>query len=289
MKMLRKFARTQVARAWPDEFEVHRCFCADAPNTDGMNRAAEANAAIGEKALEWYQQIYAESAPDRRRAADVALAQSQAQTELARFSLDRSRQEAQRFDTTFKPIEAKIAADAMAYDTPERREAEARQAVADTQIALANARQSSKRAMERRGVMPGSGASLALQGSMDLGAAKLSAGAANTARERVATVGAAKMMDAAGLGRGVVSNQATQAQIGLQAGNSGVNNAMVPLSIAQQGAQLGGQGFQTAIGANNSAGQLYGQIAGLQSGIDAQNNQSAMAGASTIATVGIAI
>ena len=44
MKMLRKFARTQVARAWPDEFEVHRCFCADAPNTDGMNRAAEANA-----------------------------------------------------------------------------------------------------------------------------------------------------------------------------------------------------------------------------------------------------
>lgn len=268
---------------------AHRLLCTDAPDTSGMNAAAMRNAEISDKALTWYQQIYTDSAPDRRRASDAALAQSQAQTELARFSLDRSRQEADRYDNTFKPIEAKIAADAVAYDTPARREEAARQAMADTEIALANARGSSQRFLERRGVAPGSGASLALQGSQDLGAAKLRVGAANTARERVETVGAAKMADAAGLGRGVVSNQTTQAQMGLQAGNSGVNNATVPLQIAQQGAQMGGQGFNTAIQANNSAGQMYGQIAGIQSGVDAQNSQATMQGASTIAAVGIAI
>jgi hypothetical protein len=263
--------------------------CTEAPDTSGMNRAAEANAKIGQQALDWYKQIYQDSAPDRARASTAALDQSQAQTDLARFSLDRSRQEAGRYDTTFKPIEAKIAADAMAYDTPQRREEAARQAVADTDIALSRARDSSARALERRGVMPGSGASLGLEGTQNLGAAKLAAGAANTARERVETIGAAKMMDAAGLGRGVVSNQATQAQIGLQAGNSGVANATTPVNIAAQGAQLGGQGFNTAIAANNSAGQMYGNIAGLQSGVDAANGQQAMAGASTIAAVGIAI
>jgi hypothetical protein len=263
--------------------------CTDAPDTSGMNRAAEANAKIGQDALDWYKQIYNDSAPDRARASTAALEQSQAQTSLARFSLDRAQQEANRYDTTFKPIEAKIAADAMAYDTPQRREDAARQAVADTDIALSRARDSSRRSLERRGVMPGSGAALALEGSQNLGAAKLSAGAANTARQRVETVGAAKMMDAAGLGHGVVSNQATQAQIGLQAGNSGVQNATMPLSIAAQGAELGGQGFNTAINANNSAGQMYGKIAGIQSGVDQANGQQMMQGASTIAAVGIAI
>jgi hypothetical protein len=113
--------------------------CTEAPDTSGMNRAAEANAKIGQQALDWYKQIYNDSAPDRARASTAALEQSQAQTDLARFSLDRSQQEANRYDTTFKPIEAKIAADAMAYDTPQRREDAARQAVADTDIALSRA------------------------------------------------------------------------------------------------------------------------------------------------------
>jgi hypothetical protein len=63
----------------------------------------------------------------------------------------------------------------------------------------------------------------------------------------------------------------------------------MPLSIAAQGAQLGGQGFNTAINANNSAGQMYGKIAGIQSGVDQANGQQMMQGASTIAAVGIAI
>jgi hypothetical protein len=61
-------------------------------------------------------------------------------------------------------------------------------------------------------------------------AAKAAAG--NTARTNTETVGSAKMMDAAGIGRGVISNQATQAQIGLNSGNSSVNNANAPNVIA---------------------------------------------------------
>lgn len=263
--------------------------CSDAPDTSGMNKAAEKQAEIGERALSWYQEMYKDSAPERKAASAAALEQAGLQRDLAVQSMETQRQERDRYNTTFKPIESKIAADAMAYDTPARREAAAREAMASQEIALSGARQAGARMMERRGVTPNAGRSQGLQTTLTLGAAKAKAGAANVARERVATVGAAKLADAAGLGRGVITNQGTQAQIGLSAGNSSVGNASVPLSISQQGAQLGGQGFGTALQGYQGSANTYGQIAGIQSGVDAQNSQSTMAGASTIAMVGVAI
>lgn len=249
----------------------HVLRCADAPNTDGLNKAAEASAKLGEDAFSFYKTEFEKGAPDRAAAAALAREQAGLQNDLSKQQLAVSQQERARYQGTFAPIEQSIAADAMGYDTPERRQAAATAATADVQMQLAGQRGATMRAMERSGVAPNSGQVAAMQGMLDIGGAKLKAGAANAARTQVETIGAAKKMDAAGLGRGVVSNQATTAGIALNAGNSAVGNGQAPVNIAAAGAGLMGQGFQTGMQGQQQAGNLYGQVAGIQQKTDATN------------------
>jgi hypothetical protein len=79
-------------------------------------------------------------------------------------------------------------------------------------------------------------------------------------------------MDAASLGRGLASSQATSAQVALTAGNNAVSNTGAPITSMNQSTQANGAGFNTAISGNNSAGNLYGQVAGIQNQADANNN-----------------
>lgn len=239
--------------------------CSDAPDNSGVNRAAEANAALSAEALSWYKQIYAEQAPARDRATDTALkvadqqlASMKQQDALAKEYADYNRE-------TFRPLEKQIVADAEAYDTAERREAEAGTAVADVGIQAANARGSATRAQTRMGVNPNSGAAVSMSNTLSLGEAAAKAGAANAARKNVETIGFARKMDAAGLGRNLASNSSTAASVALNAGNSATGNASAPVQQAQSAASMMGQGFNTAIGANTASGQLYGQAAQLQS------------------------
>lgn len=238
--------------------------CSDAPDTSGQNAAALANAELSKESLAWYKEIYAEQAPARAAAAELAtkvanqqLASSQQNDAISKDYYDYQK-------GTFRPLEEGIVADAKAYDTPERREAEAGTAVADVGMQAQLAREQNTRAQQRMGVNPNSGAATAMANTMSLGEAAAKAGAANTARKNVETIGAARKMDAASLGRNLASNSATSASVALNAGNSAVNNAGVPVSQAQSAAGMVGQGFQTAISGNSSAGQLYGQAAQTQ-------------------------
>lgn len=263
--------------------------CSEAPDTTIAQQAAVQNAALGKEALDWYKQTYNDGAADRASASDMAREQAGIQNDTSKLALEAAQKANDRYNTIYAPVEDKIVADAQSYDTPERREAAARSAVADQEIALNNQRTQTNQMLERRGITLSSGKGLALATQFDLGAAKNKAGAANTARERVESVGAAKMMDAAGLGRGVVGTQATQAQIGLQAGNSAVGNATAPSTIAQQAGSAVGQGYSTAIGANTSAANINLGIGSAQAGVDASNGQQMAAGASAAASIAIAI
>ena len=239
--------------------------CSDAPDYSGMNNAAEANAALSKESLDFYKQIYAEQKPAREAAAKVAM-------DVANQQLDSSRQNTAISNdywnyqkNTFRPLEEGIVADAQAYDTTARRDAAASEAVADVGMQAELARQAQTRQQQRMGVNPASGKALALQGQMGMAEAAAKAGAANTARDKVELQGYARKMDAANLGRGLASSQATSAGVALNAGNSAVGNAGAPLTQANQAAATMGQGFNTAIQGNNSAGQLYGQVAQMQS------------------------
>jgi hypothetical protein len=249
----------------------HVLRCSDAPDTTAMNEAAKASAELGREAYSFYKQEYEKGAPDRAEATALAKEQAGIQNELSKQQLALSKQERDRYTSTFQPIEQKIAADAMGYDTPARREAEAAAASADMERGISAQRDATTRAMGRSGALPNSGRVMAMQGMLDVGAAKAKAGAANTARTQVETIGSAKMMDAAGLGRGVIGNQGTTAGIALNAGNSAVGNGNQPVNIAAAGAGLMGQGFQAGLQGQGQAGNLYGQAANIQQRADAAN------------------
>lgn len=239
--------------------------CADAPNTDGINAAAEANAALSKESLDFYKQVYAEQKPAREAAAKIAMDVANQQLESSKQNTAISNDYWNYQKNTFRPLEEGIVADAQTYDTAARRESAASEAVADVGMQAEAARQAQTRQQQRMGVNPSSGKALALQSQMGMAEALGKAGAANTARDKIELQGYARKMDAANLGRGLASSQATSAGVALNAGNSAVGNAGTPLTQANQAAATMGQGFSTAIQGNNSAGQLYGQAAQLQS------------------------
>lgn len=243
--------------------------CSEAPDQSGVNAAALANAELSRETMDFYREVYAEQAPAREAAAKLAteVADQQMASSKQQDAISKDYWDYQK--DTFRPLEEGIVADAEAYDTPARREAEAGTAVADVGMQAELARQAQTRTQQRMGVNPNSGAATSMQSALSLGEAAAKAGAGNTARKNVETIGAARKMDAASLGRGLPSAQATSASVALQAGNSAVNSAAAPMQQATAGANMVGQGAQIAINGNSSAGQLYGQAASAQAQADA--------------------
>jgi len=239
--------------------------CSDAPDQSGVNAAALANAELSKESLAWYKQIYAESAPDRAKAAATNERVSNAQLAALDSNTALSNDYANYQKNTFRPLEQGIVADAASYDTEARRDSEAGKAIADVTQGFSSARDQNARAMARMGVNPSSGRSVAMGNQTAIAQASAQASAAAGARQNVETQGYARKMDAANLGRGLASNQATSAGIALNAGNSAVGNAGQTLAQGNQAAAQMAQGWGTAINANNSAGQLYGKSAELAS------------------------
>ena len=234
--------------------------CSDAPDMTAQNTIAASQAALSEEQLAWAKEIYAASAPDRAAATARANAVSDAQLESMNTQTALAKDYADYQKNTFRPLETGIVADAQAYDTPQRREQEAGKAIAEVGTQAAGARESIAREAMARGVDPSSQNFAMGQGVMGVrtGAAKAAAG--NAARTQVETLGAAKKMDAASLGRNLASSQATSAGIALSAGDRSSANAQVPLAATATGAQLMQAGYAGAQQGYGNAASTYGAI-----------------------------
>lgn len=240
------------------------CDSAPAVDNSGQNAAALQQAGLSAEQLAWSKQIYAETADDRayateqaKKISDAALESMQVQTNLAK-DYDSYNKE------VFRPLEKGIVADAVAYDTPERREQMAGQAIADVGSQADATRETLAREAMSRGVDPSSGNFAATQGAFGVRQAAVQAAAGNAARTQVETIGAARKMDAANLGRGLASSQATSAGLALSAGNASGAAAGQPLAAAQSGAQILNSGAAGAQQGLAGAAQTYGQIADSQ-------------------------
>ena len=255
--------------------------CQDSPDVSGVNAAAVANAKVAQQALDWFTQEYANTAGDRKAAGDRANAVSDAQLAAMNFATDEAKRQSQRSQSTFEPLENKIVGDAQAFDTPGRRAEAAARATADVEGAFAGAQGAMQRDLRRQGGTLSSPRALALMNDASLNKTKVIAGATQQAVNNVEQQGYARKMDAVGLGKGVVGNQAVQQQLGTQAGNSAVGNSNAALGASMSGAGLMQQGFNTAIQGNQSAGNLYGQAANIQ-------NQAGGADLGGIAQLGMA-
>lgn len=231
----------------------------DGPDTSGVNDAARKNADLSGEALAWAKQRYAEEAPVRQAAIDMAMKTANQQFDIAKQNADISKDYYDFQKGTFRPLEQGIVKAAQEFDTPERRELKAGQAVAGVNTQIDNARAAMRERIASRGVDLGSGNVMEQEAAMAVQGGASAAAAANKAREDVELQGYARKMDAANLGRGLASSQATSAGVALNAGNSSVNNAQVPVAIGQQATQTVQSGIQQALGANASSGSLYGQ------------------------------
>jgi hypothetical protein len=235
--------------------------CSDGPNMDGVNAAAAANAELGKEALQWYRERDAREAPLRDQAARTAIEVANAQLDSMRSNTELANEYADYQRTTFRPLEQGIVADAESYDTPAKRQAAAEAAMADVNKGFSTQRSAASRRLAAEGIDAGSMRAMTAQTGMDVDQALGQAGAAYKARQGVETQGFARRMDAASLGRGLASSQATSAGVALNAGNSAATNASQPVNNSQRATGTYGAGFGTAISGNSSAGNLYGQAA----------------------------
>jgi hypothetical protein len=236
----------------------------DAPDTSGVNKAAKQSAATAQEALAWAKQVYADGAGERAAASALDAKVANAQLEGMDFATQKARADDQRYRTMFQPLEDQLVADARGFDTPERRAEAAARAGADVESMAGMAVQDMNRDLLRRGGSIDDGG--ARGGALDLalGKARARASASDSAVRNVEAQGHARMMDAAGLGRGVVGSQATQQQIAAQTGNAAVGAAGAGLAASNSGNQVMQTGFNQALAGTGQSGSLYGQATGLQ-------------------------
>lgn len=154
---------------------------------------------------------------------------------------------------TFRPLEQRIVQEAENYDSPEEQERAAGAASASVKQNIAQATEANARAQARMGVNPNSGRALVTQNEIAITGALGESGAENAARQNVKTLGAAKRMDAASLGRNLPSQQATSAGLGLTAGTAAVNATATTNGSALSGANIVG-------GLYSSAGSQFGNV-----------------------------
>lgn len=237
--------------------------CSESPDTSGINRAAESSAEVGRDALAFWKQIYEDSAPAREQATatanQVSLAQARGMDTATRLA-----EEAYAQGRPFREAERAMLEEANNFDTEAKREELAGLALGDVNQQFGAAKEQAMRGLQRTGVNPADGAYAGATKQITLAQALAGADAKNKARAQATTMGHAMKMDALSLARGLPGQQATQQNIALNAGNSAVGNAQVPLAVANSGGQMMQQGFNAAQDGNRTAGNLYGQIAQIQ-------------------------
>lgn len=231
----------------------------DAPDTSRQDAVAEQMANQSAEQFSWAQAQWEAEAPMREQAMRIS-------SEVANEQMATMRQQREIADDywnyqkgTFRPLEKRIVSDAEQFDTPERRQSAMTDAMAGTEQQLSLARASNNRNMTRMGVNPNSAKFGLSNNAMSLGAASAKASAGKQAADNIEQQGYARRMDAASLGRNLPANQATAAQIGIQAGNSAANNAQIPVGIGANAIQLMNQSAATANSGLSGAASIYGQ------------------------------
>lgn len=186
-----------------------------------------------------------------------------------------------RYKTIFQPMEDEYVERANEWDSPERQQKMAAEAKADVLTSADAQRDTNARQMASMGVNPTSGRYSGVERAAGTTTALAAAGAQNNARNTVRAQGMAMQADALNIGKGLPSQAAGAAGLGLSAGNSALNGNLAANASWGQNNSIMGQGF-------SGAQQGYGQQANILNqqyqgqlnawSIDQQANASSTAG-----------
>lgn len=263
--------------------------CSSAPDMTGANEAALQQANLSKEQLDWAKQIYGETAPDRAAAAKRANDVSDLQMQAAKKGMDLADNYAQYDQSTFRPLERSIVSDAQNFDTAAERERQAGLAQGDVAENFDNAEQNGIRTLTRRGVNVNDGSFGSTVAQLSQAKALAGADAATKARSNAMMLGRAMKMDAASLGRNLPSQQTATASLAVNQGNSSVGNSQAALAPNQQSQVMLSNAYNGARSGYNSAGNIYGNIANEQLGVDNSNAQTAGSAGAAIGTVAVVI
>lgn len=245
-----------------------------AKSADKIAASGDAAAQLGRDQFDWYKAEYERTAPQRDAAAALSAKVGEAQLQGMEFATQQARELDERNRTVFRPMEDKIVAEARAFDTDQKREELAGEAITDVNTAFGAARGQSARSQARMGVTPGSGRAMGMETALTNAQALAAAGGATKARRDARAEGYARNMDAVGLGKGIVGNQVTMQQVAQQGGAQAVSAAGAGNQISQAGAALMQAGFGGAQNGLANQANIYGMAGRFQAQADAQQQEA---------------
>jgi hypothetical protein len=226
------------------------------PVANASKEAAQIMAGLGREQLDFAREQYDRSAPLLQSIANQQIAAQNQQMQQAQDYYDYQQ-------STFRPLEQQIVADAANFNTEAYRQEMASKAAADAGRAFGISQQQNQRAMASMGVNPNSGRFAGMQNATGLQQAAMRANAQTAARSQAEQMGYARQLDAAGLGRGLAGASA-----------AAYGGATAAGSAAGQSAQSAGQNYMgnMALGASTIQGGLNTQMQGLSSVLNAQTS-----------------
>lgn len=223
-----------------------------APDYSGME-------AVAREQLAFARDQYRDLAPIAQQIGRNQIAAQEQQMQQAQDYYDYMQE-------TFRPVERGLVQQAQEFNTEAYRQQQAAEASAAASRAFGTARESDRRALAARGVNPASGAARGVGRATALQEGLARASGMTNARTQAQQMGYARLLDAAGLGRGL-AGASTAAYAGATgAGSAGMGTMMAPGTQYQQG--LAG------------AGQTYGNMANMQNQafMQGQANEAGMFG-----------
>ncbi len=223
----------------------------------GTAAAAGNLAQMGQDQIAWNKAAYAAGQPTRDAATAGALqaqtGQLATQTNQTAIANDLTNYER----STFRPLQQKIVADAMGYDTPGRRAQAVAEATADTTNAFSTAEQSLRQNLGRAGITPSSGRALALMGDASYAKAGAITGATAGAVRNIEATGAKRMLDANAIGANLNAQAGAATGLGITAGNSVIGAGQGAVAAQSAGIPQMNVGMAGGASATANSGSLY--------------------------------
>lgn len=246
-----------------------------APAPDpGLSQAAQQNAAISGRMADLAESQYADQKALLAEYGPMLKEMLASTLSDQQTSRDRADAQWQSYNDTWKPLEDSFAKKAAEFDTPERRDAAAEAAAAEVGSKFDTMRTSAARDMAASGLDASAIATLGAASNIE--EAKAKAGASNKARTDTEMAGLGLLEAGARFGRNMPTTGLAASQLAGQQGSQAQGGYQGLVSATSAPGAAAANLYSGAVGANQSAGNLFTQNFNAQN--SAMNSQNALFG-----------
>ena len=171
-----------------------------------------------------------------------------------------SKDEYDRYQKTYVPLEDSLAKDAASFDTESQREKYALSASADVKKAFANSADQSLRSQARLGLRPSADAFAAINSRLAANEAGATAAGQTAARYNARDTGIQMRTNAVNIGKGIPGTASNAATGSVNAANSATNTQGMANNSYNAGANSANSFTNTGLGFMNSAAQGFNNV-----------------------------